>query len=115
MVSAEGGQPGTNTSTETTSCTGQTRSRSLGTISVGTPEPMVTFSQYARSVTAFTPKEFLMPGTLAVTAQSPSDTRIFVRARTSLILCRSSSLLTDPSTKVMSTDSGKILASTSGL
>ena len=37
-----------------------------------------------------------MPGTFAVTAQSPSDTRVVVRCRTILILCRSSSLLTAP-------------------
>ena len=50
-----------------------------------------------------------MPGTLAVTAQSPSETRVFVAPRTSLILCRSSSLLTAPSTSVTSTFSGNIL------
>src|SRR6185369_6506187 len=55
------------------------------------------------------------PGTLAVTEQSPNETSTFERFRTNRILCKSSSLLTAPSTRAISTFSGKTLASTRGL
>ena len=61
-----------------------------------------------------TPMGLRMPGTLEVTAQSPKATSIFVRSRTSLILWRSSSLETAPSTRQTSTPSGNSLTSTSG-
>ncbi len=56
-----------------------------------------------------------MPGTLEVTAQSPNDTRVRVRSRMALILARSSSLETAPSTRQTSTPSGYSLVSTRGL
>src|SRR5208337_1300577 len=51
---------------------------------------------------------------IAVTAQSPSETRIRTRDLTSRIFCSSSSELTEPSTSTTSTFRGKTLASTSG-
>ena len=74
IVSAEGGQPGMKTSTGTTSCTGRTRlssarhddrSGSAGWSSV--------FQVGAAQDRLRTPKRLRMPGTLEVTAQSPSD------------------------------------------
>src|SRR3954454_13990393 len=115
MVSADGGHPGTNTSTGTNSWTGREYGNNGGTTWSGMPGSKVTFSRYARSYTSLLRNGLRIPGTLEVTAQSPSDTKIFVRSRTIFILCRSSSLLTAPSTRVMSTVSGKILASTNGL
>src|SRR6266496_2189977 len=56
-----------------------------------------------------------MLGTLAVTAQSPNETRVLVRSRTSRILWRSSSLDTAPSTRQTSTFSGYSFTSMSGL
>jgi len=56
-----------------------------------------------------------MPGTLLVTAQSPSAMRSFVRLLTIRILWRSSSLETPPSTIVTSTSAGNSFRSTSGL
>ena len=56
-----------------------------------------------------------MPGTLAVTAQSPNDTSVRVRSRMTLILRRSSSLDTAPSTRQTSTPEGYSLVSISGL
>ena len=69
-----------------------------------------TVSTKARVSTGFTPKGLRMPGMLLVTAQSPNDTRMRVCARTFLIFARSSSFETAPSTRVMSTMLGKILA-----
>ena len=61
-----------------------------------------------------TPIGLRMPGTLDVTAQSPNAISTFVRSRTCLILWRSSSLETAPSTRHTSTSSGNSLMSTSG-
>ena len=60
-------------------------------------------------------REFLMLGTLEVTAQSPSETRIFVRLRILRIFSASSSLLTAPSTRTTCTFSGNSFVSTKGL
>ena len=56
-----------------------------------------------------------MPGTLAVTAQSPNEMSVPVCSRTILILRRSSSDDTAPSTRQKSTCSGYSFTSMSGL
>src|SRR5262245_47352102 len=85
IVLAEGGHPGTNTSTFTTSCTGVTRFNNGGTTRLGMPGYSVTVSTYARCRIAGVPKGLRIEGTFAVTAQSPSETRYLVCARMCLI------------------------------
>src|SRR5271157_1642085 len=114
MVSADGGQPGTNTSTGTTSCSGRTNFSSGGTPSVGGGCMIVAFSLYTVSMTAVRPQTFRIDGTLPVTAQSPSATTVVAWSRTLRAFARSSSLLTEPSTSAMSTCSGNCFRSTSG-
>ena len=56
-----------------------------------------------------------MAVTLPVTAQSPKETRTFVRSRMSFSWWRFSSLATAPSTRVTSTSLGNSLMSMIGL
>ena len=69
MVSADGGQPGTNTSTLTKLCTGRALAQSKGTLDgCRGAAPSLT-----RSRIALTPIGLRIDGTLAVTAQSPRE------------------------------------------
>ena len=114
--SAEGGQPGTKTSTGTTSWTGRTIGSSGG-IDLRAESARPAWRSPGRRVssTAFAPKWLRIAGTLPVTAQSPKVTRILVRARTWRMRAgppRWRPRLRPAST---STFSGNSLTSTSGL
>ena len=94
---------------------GRTILSSLGTTTQGICCCALAFSMYARSRIFSGPMGLRIEGTLPATAQSPIAISILEWARTFLIFASSSTEATAPSTRAMSTSSGKILASTMGL